>query len=286
MITKKITTKIREKIDYAYNLSRDFAIDNGLIANHDNYQKFIILSSGRSGSNFLVSLLQSHTKIRVYNEVFHFHNPVWGYSGMDYKNSAERLAVRNKNLTQYVEQELYGQYPKNIEAVGFKLLYLHMEKNKEVEQWRQEILKSIHNFDNIKIIHLQRNNLLKACLSSAIAIRDNRWIVNNKNNLKDIEPIELSSEQCLRYFEEVQSHKNKYTNLLNGYPMIDIYYEDLSINSNDVTKQIQNFLGIEVQELKTATKKIIQSPLSSQINNYYELKEKFINTPYEEYFTE
>ncbi len=286
MITQKISRKIRRTIDYAHNITTDFGVENGLIANHNNYQKFIILSAGRSGSNFLVSLLQSHSKIKVYNEVFHFHKPLWGYLGMEYKNSVERLELREKNLTQYIEKEIYNRHPKNIEAVGFKLLYLHMEKNIELEHWRREIFQAFGNFKNLKIIHLRRNNLLKAYLSSAIALRDNRWILEQKNSFDNVSPIKLSYEQCLQYFEEVQSHINKYTQLFSSYPIIDIYYEDLCSNLNTVTKEIQDFLDIEFQELKTSTKKIIRSPLSSQIINYQDLKNQFSNTMYEAYFTD
>ncbi|MEL6138824.1 MAG: hypothetical protein AAFR42_15615, partial [Cyanobacteria bacterium J06628_6] len=48
----------------------DWLLSKQIISGQSHYQKFIILTRARTGSNFLAGLLQSHTGVRAFEEIF------------------------------------------------------------------------------------------------------------------------------------------------------------------------------------------------------------------------
>lgn len=44
-----------------------------------SYSRFVIVCNGRTGSNMLVSYLNSHPEILCFNEVFHLNAPILGF---------------------------------------------------------------------------------------------------------------------------------------------------------------------------------------------------------------
>ena len=67
---------------------------------------------------------------------------------------------------------------------------------------------------------------------------------------------------------------------------IQITYEELAKDPIKETNKIQEFLEIKPIKLSTRLKKQNKIPLSKSIKNYWELKEKFKNRRWEEYFEE
>ncbi len=66
--------------------------------------------------------------------------------------------------------------------------------------------------------------------------------------------------------------------------MIDVVYESLSHNYVDEMKRIQGFLGVSYQYVIPATHKQARFSLSETISNYFELKERFQGSNWEEFF--
>ena len=52
------------------------------------------------------------------------------------------------------------------------------------------------------------------------------------------------------------------------------------------TERIQQFLGVKQQRLYSLTLKQSQGALPERIGNYYELKSKFKNSPWSNFFTD
>ncbi|WP_280564143.1 hypothetical protein [Chromohalobacter sp. 48-RD10] len=70
----------------------------------NRYRKFIVLTRSRTGSNLLVSLLNSHPNISADGEIFSKLN------GRDYKR---------------IISNAFSRQPRYIKAKGFKIFYYH-----------------------------------------------------------------------------------------------------------------------------------------------------------------
>ena len=63
-----------------------------------------------------------------------------------------------------------------------------------------------------------------------------------------------------------------------------ITYEELVENTDNITNKIQDFLGLETQNLVVQTQKQATQPISEVIDNYQQLKTEFSNTSWSNFF--
>jgi LPS sulfotransferase NodH len=88
------------------------------------YTRFIILSRSRTGSNFLRGLLNAHSKVIAYSEMFKNNQVIeWGFPG--YNDTKATLALFQKDSVEFLEKKVFTKYPRKTAAVGFKLFYYH-----------------------------------------------------------------------------------------------------------------------------------------------------------------
>ena len=113
------------------------------------------------------SLLQYNTQIRAFNEIFHndTHNDTgkiyWDYPS--YCSRGIRQLKLNEPIT-FLDDVMFGEYPKPVSAVGFKLFY----EQAQVGCWK-DIWDYLRKISGLKIIHLTRKNILKTFVSRKIA---------------------------------------------------------------------------------------------------------------------
>lgn len=259
----------------------DWLLAKEIVKGQDKYQKFIVLTRARSSSNFLISLLQSHPRIRAFGEIFPRRKKqiYWGYP--KYPRSSNILKMREEEPIKFLDQVVFRKYPPPVSAVGFKLFYDHAQAGEEKQIWEY-----LYQDKDLKIIHLKRENLLKVCLSYHIAKITNQWIVNNENYQKNNVVVKLDYDECLKLFEETKKSSEEYDSFFNEHQKIEVIYENLLHNSMQETKRIQQFLGVKLERLYSLTLKQNRGALPERISNYYELKEKFENSPWSKFFTD
>ncbi len=267
-------------------------------------QQFIILSTARTGSNLLISLLNKNTKVKTDGEIFNF-----------FSLKKENLISVLNNPKNYLNRHLKSN--NLVEAKGFKIFYNHclkgclnffrqkksekdfnqkflkdLYKNEEIlnqinieekEEKIEEIWNLIKNNKNIKVIHLKRLNILNTFISLKTAFLTNMWVTKNTNEISD--PIlKLDYEECLNFFKRIKNYEKKYDEFFSDHEKIEVTYEELVNNQEVIMRKIFVFLEVEYVEGKSALKKQSKKSLKDRIQNYYELKEKFKNTPYIYYF--
>ena len=267
-----------------------------------NHQKFVILATPRTGSNFLANLLGNHNNIKFFGELFDL-------GGLSKEIMIEAL----KDPLMYLKNRIYKTYPPHIKAVGFKIFYhqatrdaLYLSSsNKLTKDIAGELGKRILNFyqyaqsnfdlENLgqklegvwtylkhdlelKIVHLKRKNILQTILSLKRAFLTNKWIRLAEDPPQDQIPIYLDYDYCCKIFQEIRAREQKYDSFFQSHKKIEVIYENLCKDSNRVTKIILDFLGLQQRVLKSSLKKQDDQPLSETISNYWELKEKFRNT--------
>jgi len=269
-----------------------------LNGNNRTYQKFILLTYRRTGANYLLDLLRSHPDIVAFATMFEYGKLVYVYPGYPSLHCKKTLKYRDKYPFEFLKKRVFRNYSHNIKAVGFKMVY---------ETRHPEVLEYIKNKMDIKVIHLQRKNLLRVYLSDTIASTTNTWHILSKEHeqfVKDIGAesrvriiekndlpvsaddfkIALKYKDCLKEFIKISNYTKKFKNYFKPEQVLNIYYEDLLVNFNEEIRKVQDFLGVEYRVLTSRFIKINRKKLSDTISNYTELKEKFAGSKWEVFF--
>ena len=132
--------------------------------------KAVVLTSARSGSNLLLSLLNSHPD-------FHFHGEVFNTERVNTFRSAQILTdligvdpteLRNRDPVKFVDT-VYALSPTHLRTVGFKIFLNH----------DQNVIKRVLDEREIKIVCLDRSNRLASYSSKLIGEATGVWWVRN-----------------------------------------------------------------------------------------------------------
>jgi LPS sulfotransferase NodH len=270
-----LTLKIR---NFEIRLN-DWLYTKKILGGSHDYTKFIILSRPRSGSNFLCSLLQSHPDIRAFEELFPKNRQSihWGYQ--NYPSSARILSLRELESHNFIKEIIFREFHKSVSAVGFKIFYHQSRHGSAPNVWPYLI-----DDKSLNVIHLKRKNLLRVCLSHALARKTNKWTLKNHQKIKDSDPINLRYEDCLDVFNESQRWEDIVKKDFCGHKLVDLYYEDLVVNTGLEARRVQDFLGVKQKNLYASTLRQNTSKLQDSIVNYFQLKQQFENTPWHIFF--
>lgn len=275
-----VSGKLRNLRDLSYFHLKTLALDLGVLDGHSDYCRFIILGTARSGSNFLLGLLNSHSQIIAFGELFRSYDSIgWDLPDYDpYLQSRSLTSLMQSDPSRFLEEKVFRKFPKQISAVGFKIFYYHAQDDS-----RETVWTFLRDQKDIKVIHLKRSHTLRRILSLKKAHKTNRW-TNTTGTEEEETAISLDYEECLKAFTEATEIKKQFDIHFEGHHKIDVSYEDLSDDYESEMKRIQEFLGVNYEVVKPSTYKQSNQPLSETISNYFDLKRKFKDTPWEEFF--
>jgi len=263
-----------------------------------NIQRFMILGSARTGSNFLLSLLSSHPSIKTYGELFNLD-----------KLPRENLIEALEDPVAYLRRRVYKPHGPGISAVGFKMFYDHLKKDyfdkpvqaADTSQRLQdkfdqfsEFIESNYDWDtlamrfrgawdfliedvSLAVIHLKRRNALDTLISLKRAFATNEWW-RLKSDSRPKFAVHLDPEECSRYFHRMSDFQAAADTAFAAHPKIDLIYEDLAERQQDGLKVI--FSLLEVPSLPLTTRMIKQNtaPARETVANYEQLKNHFRHT--------
>jgi LPS sulfotransferase NodH len=256
-----------------YNAVRNLNIWRG----HREYSKFVILGRSRSGSNLLRGLLNSHSQVITFGELFQNDKMIsWGFS--DYPQSPHLMELFRQEPLKFLERYIWREVPQAIHSVGFKLFYYHAHS----EQW-QPVWDYLVGQPTLKVIHIKRANMLKTHLSRKKAILTDRW-VNTAGTSDPHMSVTLDYEECLADFMQTSAWEQEYAKLFANHAVLDICYEELARDFQVEMKRVQDFLEVKPQVLLPETHRQSDYPLPASIDNYYELKERFVGTDWQSFF--
>ena len=277
-----ISRRPRDLRDLSYFHLRTLALDLGVLGGHSDYCRFIILGTARAGSNFLRGLLNLHSQIIAFGELFRFCDSIgWDLPPYDqYLQSRSLIALMQSDPSRFLEKKVFRRFPKQISAVGFKIFYYHAQDDARRSAWA-----FLRDQRDLKVIHLKRNNTLRLTLSLKKAHLTDKW-TDTTGGEEDNLAIEFDYEECLQAFTQAPEVRKQYDIFFEGNDKIDVFYEDLYSDREREMKRIQEFLGVDYEVVKPSTYKQAKQPLSKAISNYFELKEQFRGTPWEEFFEE
>jgi LPS sulfotransferase NodH len=180
----------------------------------------------------------------------------------------------------FLEQHVFTHHRAKPSAVGFKLFYYHAHD----ELW-QPVWTYLVERRDIRILHMKRANILHTVLSRKRAEVTDTW-VNLDGKPGRAPRVVLDYEECLQAFTQTRQWEQEYARMFSAHPLLDVIYEELVENRQQVMNQVQSFLGLKLRNLSPNTHKQAQDLLAEAITNYAELKTRFADSPWAEFFVE
>lgn len=246
---------------------------------------FILLTAPRSGSTWLVSILNRVEGATVYGELFlpRKRQPREIQWDADFAYPrfvdlhSQKLPMRPFKVFSYLNS-LYRQKG----AVGFKLMYTHLDKYPELFGYLPLL--------RIRVIHLIRRNSLNVVVSQAInqKVHQAHLFSGQDHHLEDVQ-VDINTGTLLKRLQRKQQIAGRFRKLLRYslIPHMEIAYEDL-VQDPKVFRSICKFLSLpEQDELpESKFKKIRQKSQAEVVRNYTEVKNVLAGTKYESWLQE
>ena len=163
--------------------------------------------------------------------------------------------------------------------MGFKILYHQAATGGISKVWQ-----FLAQRRDIKVIHIVRENWLASLVSKERAKATGIW-----HSVTPQKPcaLKLEPDKCLAHFELHEKRLKLFQTLFEGHEMLTLQYGDILRSFTDVIGRISGFLGVDTFEsCEPAIVKIATVPLSSEVKNFYALREFFANSRYVRFFHE
>ena len=247
--------------------------------------KFCIISTQRSGSTWLVQLLNSHNRIKTFNaEPFYWRHEkeIWfddifiPYYHYKQNSPASRPWVMFKYLNIL---ETYDSEPHDL--IGFKIMYNQIKENPEF------LIKIL--LDKYRIIHMVRKNHLDVLISQVVGQKYGVYHIKKSNTVTRSVFIDTSS-----LIKTLDFHENKYQlvkailNIL-PLPVLEVNYESLVSDKNKTSELILDFLQVDskLSTLESPLKKVNPGSYKDKITNYEQVEKIIKQHPkYAHFITE
>jgi len=246
--------------------------------------KFVVLSTQRSGSTWVVDMLNSHPKVLTYSELF-MHGgegkPKWGaekdipYWQTFARNEGGGRLARIFKLWRYLGR-VYEERP-GIEAIGFKLMY------SQLTRVARPLMPALW-LRRARIIHLLRRNALDVVLSKeAGEARRGRLHARSGDEIETVR-IRLSTDDLLdrmtAHDRQIEGARVRFKHV--GVPYTEVFYEDLVANEKQGFDSLFRFLGVEPAPVSSSLQKVNPTEHDELIENYAEVRDALEGTKFAE----
>lgn len=235
--------------------------------------KFILLTTQRSGSTWVMDVLGRQQNIRSIEEVFLSREDTaftvvgsrcerWMHYLQQYPR-AQSCFLRPWYLFKYLNSVVYEPSSERNSAVGFKLMYNQLYRNQAI------LLYAIRH--RIRVIHLIRRNVLSQALS-VVNHQDNE--INHSYEEIELPATHYNPDQVLAIMESIEQQRRFASRVLkfSGLETKTVYYEDLCEGS-DAFHDLLSYIGSKYQENAHISpfKRINDKSHRAHIRNYDEI---------------
>lgn len=256
------------------------AVDLRLWPGGRDYTPFLIVSRGRSGTNLLKGLINDHPGGLCFGEVFNRYGRAGGGMPGAPRSEADHREICSDPIG-FLDRQVYRRYPQHIRAVGFKIFYYHARNSEWADVWPH-----LQHRSGLKIIHLRRENILATHLSLVRAQKDKVWESRGGRRRPEPPPTELDYDECLASFQATRDYESWAREFFAEAPLLEITYESLAGDPAATMARVFEFLNLETAAVRASNARQRTRPLSASIANFTELKARFADTPWREFFDE
>jgi LPS sulfotransferase NodH len=244
--------------------------------------RFVVLSTQRSGSTWVVDMLNSHPGVVTYSELF-MHGgegaPNWGaekdipyWQTFTREEGGGRLA-RSFKLWRYLGR-VYEERP-GIEAIGFKLMY------SQLTRVARPLMPALW-LRRARIIHLLRRNALDVVLSKEAGEARRGVLHAHSGERVEAVRIRLRTDDLLdrmvAHDRQIEGARVRFKHV--GVPYREVVYEDLVANEKEGFDSLFRFLGVEPQPVASSLRKVNPTSHEELIENYDEVRDALAGTEF------
>ena len=223
---------------------------------------FVVLTTQRSGSAWLVDLLNDHPAVVAYAELFRVGDttvPDYGATQVPRfevmvppgtHSTSSTLAWRRHEYVAGLARAHAGA-----SAVGFKLMH---------DQARDHLgLMSALVFARARFVHLVRRDHLSALVSFDLAAERNRWRYHEGDEVS-ADHVHVDPAELLRRLDERDSEVAHFRRRLSRLPVrvCEVAYEDLRERRDHVLRSVLDFLGVPPPSHRLRSQLIPTGPVS------------------------
>ena len=224
---------------------------------------FVIAFIGRTGSSYIIDMLNSHPHVVAEREL------------LVKPDSAEK-----EHAT--LEQLYTTPRDKNIQAVGFKT------KLTDVTDLPQ-FFDMLDEF-NLKVIYLYRDNVIKQTVSriNRKRLHDHTQLHNLEKDVPPLPAFAITPEEFKQWFEQTHHRSTEIHEYMHCVkrPQLRISYEDLLADHDKVFERIFDFLEVDPQPMESKLVKNTSDNLRDVLTNFDELRMLYAGTKFEKMFDE
>lgn len=201
-------------------------------------QNFIIFGHGRSGSNLLRSLLNSHPEIDCIDEPF---NPIV------LKNKKKWIRLLIVNFPVLYVRLLSTKYPDKY--FGFKLFSWHLKNANAIPEKLEKL--------GWKVIYISRKNILKQAFSKLIG-KQNKLYVRTNELISIDEVFDIPVKDVVNQIKRIQKLLIQESEALEYVNHLHIIYEDDLKNMDQWdTTSTKVFHKLGLEPVKTVSKTFV-----------------------------
>jgi LPS sulfotransferase NodH len=243
----------RSKSVYAGTLQRSYF----RLFGHQVDQRLAIVGNARTGSNYLLDGLKTSPAIRMYHEIFASHNREIG------KDFDRTLSI------------IYQYESRSTRLVGFKVFYNHLT----AEEWKKLVAH-----DDLKVIHLTRQNRLRTIISLEIAFKTGQWTKARKSGAQKEKRVTLDPRKLLKRLDEIEEGETVTRARFCDRQVLEVVYEELVKSPHEVFGSVSAYLGVDgIDPDKIRLKRQNPESLAQLIINYDEVRSALENTRFAAY---
>lgn len=247
--------------------------------------RFVVVCAARSGSTWLIDLLDSHRQVCCFPDLFahdHYGEAPDGGSRQAVtwdSYSVNRIGslgwrARMQLFFRYLDDEVYGRGG-DAPWVGFRLMYYQLQRGFGLPAYLK--------VRGVSILHLIRHNHLDVILSHE-AIKNRKYY--HASQQADVAPlqIQLEASTLLQRLQErdseIREQRRFYASL--GLPCHEISYEALCADRDAHLREAFDFLGLPPGDevLHSPLKKLNPRNRRELIANYDEIEDVLSGSPF------
>ena len=172
--------------------------------------KYVIYTTQRTGSTWLVDMLNNNHNVSAYSELFRLNVdkdfPSYGEKDIKLfhrwklkKNFIFNVFRKKKQVNEYFEELLsVNEHKKHESTLGCKIMYNQVNNN-------HVLLRASLIFFN-QFIHLKRRDHLRVAISHAVM--ENTGISHSKNEI-DFKPVEVDISNIVYYMKNIKKEEKR-----------------------------------------------------------------------------
>lgn len=241
---------------------------------------FVVLAKTRSGSKWLIELLDSHEELAVYGEMLGGDQVPADYGATGYPRFSSHLGLRGARRrlpSAYVRvaylHGLFASQPE-VKAVGLKLVYGHLGRD----------LLTYFAARRVRILHLVRSNVLDTLLSYELAKARGLFATREGDEVPPAK-VTLDPWTLRKWLEEheFQIACGRSTILRYRLPWLEVSYEELVGRRDETLAGICRYLGVRpaVAELRSTFAPVDDVPRQDAISNLDEVSAALAGSRFE-----